>query len=266
MMSGLHHLRSCRVGLALSGGSVRGLAHIGVAKALSDYDIKPSAITGTSAGSLIGAALAAGMTWEEVAALARNVFWPKLLHGESLQRFCTEYLPKTFTDLRIPFAAVATELPTKRTIVITEGDLASAISASCALRVVRRSVRWNGKRLKDGGIACVLPSVACAPLGTEFIIGVDVWEIGFLLRRMRIAPAHPWADHIYPAHYRAALQQTDLLIQPNIPWSGYLANSQALERMILAGEHAARTALASLDASREEPTCRKEMSPPALHL
>src|ERR1700757_1458427 len=147
-MSGLHQLRSCRIGLALSGGSGRGLAHIGVVKALSEFDIKPSVITGTSAGSLIGAALAAGMTWEEVADLAGSIFWPKLLHGETLHRFCTYHLPKTFADLKVPFVALATESLSKCAVPLTEGDLASAISASCALRVIRRPVKRDGKRLK----------------------------------------------------------------------------------------------------------------------
>jgi predicted acylesterase/phospholipase RssA len=75
-MSGLHQLRSCRIGLALSGGSVRGLAHIGVVKALSEFDIKPSVITGTSAGSLIGAALAAGMTGRKLQSLRGTLSGP----------------------------------------------------------------------------------------------------------------------------------------------------------------------------------------------
>jgi NTE family protein len=247
-MSGLHQLRSCRVGLALSGGSVRGLAHIGVAKALSDHGIKPIIVTGTSVGSLVGAALAAGMNWQEVAALARNIFWPKLLHGETLERFCAEYLPKTFTDLVIPFVAIATELPAKRVVAITEGNLASAISASCALRGIRKPVRRLGKRLKDGGISCVLPSLACRSLGAEFIVGSDVWEISSLLNRIGIGPDHQWASRTYPLHYHVALQNTDLLIRPDIPCSGYLASSQALERMISAGDHATRQALGRLFA------------------
>ncbi len=86
-MSCLHQLRSRRIGLALSGGSVRGLAHLGVVKVLSEAGIRPAVIAGTSAGSLIGAMLAAGMEWSEIASLARKTFWPKLLHGETLELF-----------------------------------------------------------------------------------------------------------------------------------------------------------------------------------
>jgi NTE family protein len=241
-MSGLHQLHSRRVGLALSGGSVRGLAHIGVVKALSEADVRPAVITGTSAGSLIGAMFAAGMDWGEIASLARRTFWPKLLHGETLERFCTEHLPATFAGLELPFAALTTELPGKRPVVIDTGDLASAISASCALRGIRRPVQREGKRLKDGGIACVLPSEACRAKGANFVIGSDVWEVSSLLRGIGIDPHHPRARRTYPSHYHSAIYNTDLLIHPRVPFAGYVPGSVAIERMISAGEEATRSA------------------------
>lgn len=222
---------------------MRGLAHIGVVKVLSEAGIQPAVITGTSAGSLIGAMLAAGMEWSEIAALARKTFWPKLLHGEMLERLCEEHLPATFADLKLPFAAITTEVPGKRTVAITKGDLASAISASCALRGIRRPVRREGRRLKDGGIACVLPSEACRNMGAGFVIGSDVWELSSLLRGIGIDPDHPRAGRTYPAHYHSAVRNTDLLIHPRVPFAGYLPGPQAIERMISAGAHATRLAL-----------------------
>lgn len=242
-MRGFHQFSSRRVGLALSGGSVRGLAHIGVVKALAEAGIRPAVITGTSAGSLIGAMLAAGMEWSEIASLARATFWPKLLHGETLERFCAKHLPASFADLKLPFAAITTELPEKRTATITQGELASAISASCALRGIRRPVKREGKRLKDGGIACVLPSEACRNMGADFIIGSDVWEISSLLRGFGIDAHHPQARRTYPSHYHSAIRNTDLLIHPRVPLAGYLPGPLAIERMIFAGEEATRLAL-----------------------
>jgi len=242
-MSGLHQFRSHRIGLALSGGSVRGLAHLGVVKVLSEAGIRPTVISGTSAGSLIGAMLAAGMGWSEIASLARRTFWPKLLHRETLERFCARHLPATFADLKLPFAAIATELPIKQVFTITQGELASAISASCALRGLRRAVEREGKRLKDGGIACVLPSDACRAMGADFVVASDVWEISSLLRGFGIHPHHRRASRTYPSHYYSAVCHTDLLIQPRIPVAGYLPNPLAIDRMISAGEEAARMAL-----------------------
>src|SRR5688572_12448886 len=91
-------LQSRRIGIALSGGSVRGLAHIGVVKALEDLGVRPAVVAGTSAGSLVGAMLAAEMTWREMAELARTIFWPKLLYGSQLVRFCEAHLPAHFAD------------------------------------------------------------------------------------------------------------------------------------------------------------------------
>ena len=246
MVSGLHPLRTHRIGLALSGGSVRALAHIGVIKVLSEAGIRPAFVAGTSAGSLIGAMLAAGMDWREMASLARSVFWPKLLHGDTLRRFCSRHLPARFPDLKLPFAAIATELPRRQPVILAKGELATAISASCAMRVIRRPVRREGRLLKDGGIACVLPSEACRVMGADLIVGSDVWEVSSFLRSAGISPIHPRAGHAYPRHYRSALAHTDLLIHPRIPFAGYWPGSKAIDRMISAGESATLHALSRI--------------------
>lgn len=242
-MLGLDELCARQIGLALSGGSVRGLAHIGVAKVLSEFGIRPRVIAGTSVGSLVGAALAAGMSWREIEQMAHRIFWPRLLHGKTLERFCANYLPATFAELEIPFVATATELPGRTLLTIAEGNLASAISASCAMPGVRSAVTRAGKQLKDGGIACVLPSVPCRSLGAEFVIGADVWELSSVLHKVGIDPDHRWAIRTYPPHYHAAIRHTDLVIRPCIPWAGYLSGPYAVQRMISAGEEATRRAL-----------------------
>jgi NTE family protein len=236
-------LSCARVGFALSGGSVRGLAHIGAYKALTEAGIRPSIVAGTSAGSIIGAGIAAGMSWKELRDLARGVFWPGLLAGDTLTRFCERCLPRHFSDLRLPFAAIATSLPHKRAVALTRGSLASAISASCAMRVVRRSVPREGRVLKDGGISCVLPARICRRLGADFVVSSDVWEVSSMLRGMGLDAAHRYARRFYPMHYRIALSHTDLLIRPRLPLAGYWPGETGSERMIAAGEQAGRHAL-----------------------
>ena len=122
-------LLSRRPGLALSGGSVRGIAHIGVIKALSEHGVRPALVVGTSAGSLIGAAIAAGMDWRELKKMAEAVFWPSLLSGTKLEQFCSRHLPSSFAELRLPFAAIATTLPGKRTVILTSGKQAARTSS-----------------------------------------------------------------------------------------------------------------------------------------
>src|SRR5215468_983119 len=166
-MSRLYNVASRRVGLALSGGGLRGIAHIGVLKALAEFGIRPSVVAGTSIGSIIGAGIAAGMSWQELAEMARKVFWPGLLRGRILEEFCARQFPPTFADLSLPFVATATALASKRTVVLKTGRLAQAISASCAVHL-RRAVVLGGEKLKDGGFSCVLPSQMCRDLGADF--------------------------------------------------------------------------------------------------
>lgn len=241
-MFGLHQLRSSRIGLALSGGALRGIGHIGVLKVLAEFGIQPTLVAGTSVGSIIGAGFAAGMCWSDLANIAHEVFWPGLLYAPKLEQFCTRYLPRNFEDLRLPFAAIATVLPSKHTVMLTQGSLASAISASCAVRIWRRPVSLNGKMLKDGGISCVLPSIPCRELGADFIIGSDVWEISALLRGVGLLHTNPKAQRAYPRHYIRAVQSTDLLIQSAIPIKGNLPAWDFVNCLIAAGESATRTA------------------------
>jgi len=231
-----------RIGLALSGGGIRGIAHIGVLKVLAEFGLAPSIVAGTSIGSIIGAGIAAGMDWQELAAMARVVFWPSLLHGRSLERFCARCFPESFADLKIPFVATATAVPSKRTVILNAGKLAPAISASCALHV-RRPVVLAGERLKDGGFSCVLPSEVGRDLGADTVIASDVWEFSALLRAVGIGPKHRRARSIYPEYYMRAVTCTDILIQPRIPLSSYVLAPGFVDRLIASGETAARLAL-----------------------
>lgn len=247
----LGSLQNKRVGLALSGGAVRGLAHIGVIKALHEQGIRPVVIAGTSVGSIIGAALAAGMDWREMAEMARSIFWPRLLHGKTLERFSAQYLPASFEHLETRFAAVATLVPLNQPHTISAGPLPSAISASCALRLLRRPVVREGLRLKDGGFSCVLPTYVCRELGAEVVIGSDVWEWSSVMRSLGYSPFDQrWTSRAYPSHYRFALAHTDIHIHPEIPATGYVPGAAAINRMIAVGERAAHLAFESLSNTR----------------
>ena len=233
------------------------MAHIGVIKALDEAGIKPAVVAGTSVGSIIGAAIAAGWGWRDIAEMARAVFWPTLLHGPALERFCAEHLPESFADLKLPFAAVSTIVSANRAIAISEGQLASAISASCALRLLRRPVIRESVRLKDGGFTCVLPAHACQELGADFVIASDVWEWSSLMRSLGCSPAEPgWQTRVYPMHYRFALSRTNLHIHPDIPASSYVPGSRAVNRMIAVGERATHQALEVF--SRSFDACGRE--------
>jgi NTE family protein len=174
------------IGLALSGGAVRGIAHAGVLEVLVGEGIPVCAVAGTSAGAIVGALFASGMPPGEIARLALETRWADLLAvrlpragllpGDGLQRFLERVLPvPTFADLKIPFVAVATDLETGERRDLGEGDLARAVLASCSVPVLLEPVTLGGRPLVDGGIASQVPVRALrGRSGSAPVVAVDV--------------------------------------------------------------------------------------------
>lgn len=180
-----------KIGLALSGGGARGFAHVGVLKALVENDVPIDMIAGTSAGSFVGGAFAAGLSVDEIIELGGNVGWFSIggfsysprgfLSNTGLGTFIEKNLPaKRFEDLKIPFASVACDLETGEEIVMKEtGDLALAIRASCAIPgVFVPVIDADGRQLIDGGVVSPMPTRAVQNMGADIIIAVDLITCG----------------------------------------------------------------------------------------
>ena len=176
-----------RVGLALSGGAARGIAHVGVLRALVENGIPIDAISGASAGSLIGGCFAAGLSIERLEKMAATFRWRHtarlsfsrlgLQSNARMETFLRANLPVTrFEDLKIPFAAMVTDLRKGSLIVFRDkGDLPFAIRASCAIPFVYAPVEdRDGRLLIDGGIVQNLPISQTRDLGADIVIAVDV--------------------------------------------------------------------------------------------
>ncbi|HEY5998690.1 MAG TPA: patatin-like phospholipase family protein [bacterium] len=178
------------IGLALSGGAARGIAHAGVLEVLAGEDVPVRGVAGTSAGAVVGALFAAGVPPAEIARQALEIRWPDLLAvgvphagllpGEGLERFLLRTLPaRTFAELRLPFVAVAADLATGERVDLAEGDLVRAVLASCSVPVLLEPVSLAGRLLVDGGIASQLPVRALRELlgatgGPAAAVAVDV--------------------------------------------------------------------------------------------
>lgn len=179
-----------KVGLALSGGGARGFAHVGVLKALVDNDIPIDLVAGTSAGSFVGGAYAAGLTVDQIVEIGKRISWfgvagfsysPKgFLSNAAMKGFIQKSFPVTrFEDLRIPFTAVACDLETGEEIHLKDtGDLSHAIRASCAIPGVFIPVSDDGRQLVDGGVVSPIPTRAVKKMGAEVIIAVDLITCG----------------------------------------------------------------------------------------
>lgn len=180
-----------KIGLALSGGAARGMAHVGVLKVLLKHNIPIDFVAGTSAGALVGGAFASGLTIGQIAALAGKVRWTLLgrfafsrfgiLSTDKMRGYIRENLPvQRFEQMPIPFACVATDLNSGEAIVMKErGDLATAICASCAVPGLYVPVIGaDGRQLIDGGISEIIPTATARNLGADLVIAVDVASQG----------------------------------------------------------------------------------------
>src|SRR5258706_10636895 len=191
MTKDLLRLNRPRIGLALSGGAARGIAHVGVLRALEENAIPIDAIAGASAGAMIGGAYAAGLSIAQLEAMARKFRWRHMgrfsfsrlgLHSNApMEKFLRANMPVTrFEDLRIPFAAMATDLRSGTAVVMRDtGDVTFAIRASNCLPAFYVPVRDSeGRLLVDGGLVANLPISYTRDLGADIVIAVDVGADG----------------------------------------------------------------------------------------
>lgn len=157
-----------KVGLVLSGGGARGVAHIGVIKALLEMGVKVDMVAGTSAGSIVGALFAKGLTPEEMLeavtslSLLRSVrpswAWSGLLTMGGLKVLLNKYIPENdFKALNIPLTVAATEVRLGQIHYFTEGELAPAIISSCSIPAVFHPVSFGDHLYVDGGLLDNLP-------------------------------------------------------------------------------------------------------------
>lgn len=155
--------------LALGGGGVRGVAHIGVLRALENHGFEIKAIAGTSAGGLVGAVYAAGFSTEKIEKTVQEMdanrsFWhqsndqPSLLGLSGITKILSELLAdRTFDELKIPFAATAVSLYSGEEIILTKGKVIDAVLATIAVPGVFPSQEIGGRILIDGGVLDPVP-------------------------------------------------------------------------------------------------------------
>lgn len=194
------------IGLALGGGGSRGAAHVGVLKVLEEEHIPIDLIAGTSIGSVVGGFYASEMPMEKLNKLfEQNTFtkefapvpilrlivepaelmlrlfgyrpYDGLYHGWKLRRFVNNQTNhRRIEDLRIPFAAVVTDVVSGQSHRITEGELGAALTASTAVPVLRKPVQIGERLYCDGGVINNLPVDHAKEMGADFVIAVDIDE------------------------------------------------------------------------------------------
>lgn len=179
---------SKKIGLALGSGGARGVAHLGVIKALEEEGIRPDYITGCSMGSVVGAGYAKGLTIDEMYNIVKKLKAIQLIdvtalpitrlaltRGNKMRRLLLSKLGETtFDELKIPFSCVSSDLYSGRLVTLSEGKVATAVAASSSMPTVFPPVKLDDKLLIDGGVLCRVPTKQCKEMGADVVIAVDV--------------------------------------------------------------------------------------------
>jgi NTE family protein len=202
-----------------------------VLKALAANHIPINVVAGTSAGSIVGGAYAAGMSAAEIEAMAGRVRWTNMIRPSlsPLGLFSTtpmgRFLEKEFPVLRIedmpmPFTAVACDFATGEEAVFANGDAAFAIRASCAVPgVFAPMVDADGRLLVDGGVVSPTPVEAVRSMGADIVIAVDLLACGTSFRsrpRSAFGMMLGSAMRLLTVASRAQGQTADITIVPQI--------------------------------------------------
>ena len=178
--------KKVKIGLALGGGGTRGIGHIGALMAFEELGIKFDYIAGTSSGSIIGALYAFGKTPEEIKEIAKGIKKNELTRGSIpfLKPAKSERLENTlnkifgditvFSELKIPFCAVCTNLKTGKEVDFDYGNLSKVLSASCAVPAIFTPVVYEGMHLVDGGLRNNVPADIVKKMGANVVFAVDV--------------------------------------------------------------------------------------------
>ena len=157
------------ISLALGAGGAKGISHIGVLRQLEKHGFRVRAIAGTSFGGVVGALYAAGYPMDELEEIFASVDQRHLygrrpqddasLYGlAGIEQWLIETLgDRTFSDLKIPFAAVAVDLNSSREVILCEGCVRDAILSTIALPSIFTPFRADGMELVDGGIFDPVP-------------------------------------------------------------------------------------------------------------
>jgi len=174
------------LGIALGSGSARGWAHIGILRALADEGIAPDFVAGCSMGAMVGAAFAAGRI-EQLEAWAlsldgKSVFGMLdiglrggLIKGHRLlDHYHHQFAACLFSELELPFAAIATDLASGQEVWLREGKVSDAVHASCAVPGLFQPVLRDGRYLIDGSVVNPIPVTLCRAMGADVVIAVDL--------------------------------------------------------------------------------------------
>lgn len=228
-------MKTLSLGLALSGGTAKSVAHVGVIKALVEEQIPISYIAATSGGSIVGTMYASGMPISSMETVATTMSWRKLvairltrlgfISSERIESFMKDTIGDlTFDDLNVPCAVTATNLVTGAKRVFVSGSVAKAVRASCSIPQIYLPVEIENEYYVDGGLAEYLPVETLEEMGADFTIASHLGPVDEAYKR----PHHilqlviQITGLMARKNYVVSEERADFVIHPNLdPYSSF---------------------------------------------
>lgn len=177
--------KGLKFGIAFGGGGARGIAHIGVIKALEELGIEADFVAGTSVGSLVGSLYSAGFSSNQMinklkSLRAKDIRDSKFLwkpsNSENIEQLLKSVFGKDvmFSELKIPLTIVAVNIKDGKQVNITSGSVSRASAGSCAVPGVFSPVVYDGMHLVDGGLMDNVPADIVRYMGADVVLAIDV--------------------------------------------------------------------------------------------
>jgi NTE family protein len=217
-----------RLGLALSGGGMRGLAHIGVLQALEDSNIRANYISGTNIGSFAAALYAFGIPLKEIRRVGKGMTPIKisklklsryaLFSNEELGRHIQDKIGKArIEDSLIPLAIMTVDIATGEKVVLRSGEVAPAVMASNAVPGLYRPVFIDGRMMMDAGIAEDVPISPLKTMGADVVVAVNLGaERQYKTPKDIIDIIFNAIDIAIDENTKLQVRQADVLIEPRL--------------------------------------------------
>ena len=214
-----------RIGIALSGGGARGISHIGSLKAIDEFGLKPTAMSGTSAGAIVGALYAYGYSPDEMLKVIKGTGflqlfrpawrWTGLLNLEGMKHYLLKLIPENkFDALQFPFTVTATDIAAGKAAYFNKGELLTPLMASCSIPGIFHPVGIEGKIYVDGGIVDNLP-VKPLKRKVDFILGFhcNPVEPGYEAKNIKEVIERSMLMAMYTGT-KARMKKCDMVIEP----------------------------------------------------
>lgn len=223
-----NHSERPKIGIALSGGSARGIAHIGVLQALTDHEIPIDCIAGTSAGAIVATGFAFGIPMEKMREKARGLSWYSipnfptstlgLSSNQSIENIVRELIGNAdIAESKIPLAIIATNIETGEKVIYYKGSVSLAVRASACIPGLFVPVEINDMKLVDGGLAEAIPLSPLEDMKADIKIGVNVIHWHSIKKVGNIFDVMSNAVDIVAQHQKEnPLEYADIMIEPNL--------------------------------------------------